>query len=187
MKPILLNIPESFDSERLTIRVPREGDGEIVYNAVMASINELKEWLPFANYEQSIENTEENLREAIANFVLKKSMRLLLFKKGTNEVIGSSGLHNIDWDVPRFEIGYWVKTEFAGQGYITEAVERIAEFAFKDLGAKRVEIRCDEQNIKSRKIPEKLHFALEGILKNDSLHAETEELTSTAVYARYEW
>ncbi|MGI9049716.1 MAG: GNAT family N-acetyltransferase, partial [Rubrobacteraceae bacterium] len=64
---------------------------------------------------------------------------------------------------PKFEIGYWRRSRFAGQGYITEAVRGIAAFAFD------TEIRCDLRNHRSVKVAERASFTLEGELRNDTL------------------
>ncbi len=100
-------------------------------------------------------------------------------------MVGSSGLHRINWDIPKFEIGYWCRKRFQGQGYITESTAAITKFAFETLGAKRVEIRCDPKNIRSRRIPERLGFELEGILRNDQL-SPSGELRDTMIFAKIE-
>lgn len=69
---------------------------------------------------------------------------------------------------------------------MTEAVERITQFAFEQLFARRVEIRCEENNWRSRKIAERLQFELEGILKQDSLSADGSHLRNTCIYAKIE-
>lgn len=184
MNPMLLPVPSEFNTERLLIRVPRPGDGKVVYESICKSIEELKLWLPFAHNEQSEEQTEINLREAYANFLTRKDMRLLIFLKGSNQFIGSSGLHNPNWDIPKFEIGYWIDTRFSGKGYMTEAVRGIAEFAFNELSARRIEIRCDTLNVKSKSIPERLGFTLEGTLKNDDFSADRKRLRDTHIFAK---
>ena len=80
--------------------------------------------------------------------------------------MGGSRLLRIDWEVPKFEIGYWLRTRFAGQGYMTEAVGCITDFAFDRLGARRVEIRCDSLNRRSARVAERAGFCLEGELRN---------------------
>ncbi len=184
MKPILLDFPEEFYTERLFIRKPMPGDGKGVYDAMKASLNELKPWMPWAHREQSVEDVEANMRDAHAKFLTREDLRLHLFDKETGQFIGSSGLHRINWDVPKFEIGYWIDTRFSGKGYITEAVKDITEFAFVNLNARRVEIRCDSKNTKSSAIPEKLGFILEGILKHDGISADLQEPRDTCVYAK---
>lgn len=184
MNPILREFPEEFTTDRLIIRMPKPGDGKVVYEAITASINELKPWLPFAQVEQSEEDVELNIREAHISFLKREDLRLHVFLKETGQFIASSGLHRIDWKIPKFEIGYWIDSRFSGKGYMTEAVKGISDFAFHELYAKRLEIRCDTKNIKSRAIPEKLGFALEGILKNDDRCPVTNQLRDTCIYAK---
>jgi RimJ/RimL family protein N-acetyltransferase len=166
MNPLLLDFPDSFDTDRLTIRAPRPGDGTQLNAAIHDSQAELLPWMPWAKTLPSLEDSEANIRKAIAQFIAREDLRLLLFLKGTGTKVGSSGLHRIDWTVPRFEIDYWVRTPFAARGYITETVAAITEFARTHLGARRIEVRAAEKNPRSWRIPEKLGFLHEGTLAN---------------------
>ncbi|MGM7637026.1 GNAT family N-acetyltransferase [Bacillus sp. Hm123] len=184
MNPLLIDFPTEIFTERLHIRMPLPGDGVAVYKAIQSSLNELKPWLPFVHYEQSLEGAEANVREAYAKFMTREDLRLHIFHKETGEFIGSSGLHRMDWKIRKFEIGYWLDSKFSGYGYMTEAVQAITSFAFEQLTANRVEIRCDPDNQRSRAIAEKLGFALEGILRNDQLSADGSQIRDTCIYAR---
>lgn len=153
-KPILFDFPYSFDTERLTIRGPLPGDGKEIHTAVMESLDELQPWMPWAVGKILNEKEYEvRAREGQIKFLSREDLWMMLLLKGTNIIIGGSGLHRINWAVPRFEIGYWVRTSYARQGFITEAVAGITDFAFNILGAKRVEIRCDALNSRSAAIP----------------------------------
>lgn len=178
------DFPDAFETERLIIRAPKVEDALDVWTAVKNSQNALKEWLPFAKALPCLEETEENLRQSVADFITRKDLRLLLFSKETGEFIGSSGLHRINWAVPKFEIGYWIDQSKEGKGYMTEAVQAITNFAFTQLGANRVEIRCDEENVKSRSVAERVGFELEGILRQDSLSVDEKSLRNTCIYAK---
>lgn len=169
MNPILLEFPSEFTTERLLIRLALPGDGKVVNEAIIASMSELQPWMPFAQKEPTLDETEANIRESHANFLLRKDLRLLIFHKENGQFIGSTGLHRINWDLPKFEIGYWIDSRQAKQGYITETVVGLTKFAFEELNAKRVEIRCDALNINSRKVAERAGYTLEGILRNDDL------------------
>ncbi len=184
MNPILLEFPEKIETERLYLRVCRPGDGKIVYDAIQASIEKLKKWLPFANKTQTEDETEINIRKSHAQFLTREDIRILIFRKEDDVLIGSTGLHRIDWDVRRFEIGYWCDSRYQKKGYMIEAVERLVEFTFADLQANRVEIRCETENLSSRRIPEKLGFTLEGVLKKNYLSADGKELRDTCVFAK---
>ena len=54
----------------------------------------------WAQGKPELEEVEESLRKAIANFITRQDFRLHLFLKETGEFIGSSGLYRIDWEIP---------------------------------------------------------------------------------------
>jgi ribosomal-protein-serine acetyltransferase len=182
MNPILIDFPNEFETDRLKIRLPLPGDGAYVYDAVTESQEELKVWLPFANGEQTKEDAEISVRQSYANFILRSDLRLHIFHKETGKFIGSTGLHRMDWQVRRFEIGYWIRTKETQKGYMVEAIKGLTQFAFDHLEANRVEIRCDELNERSKKIPEKLGYTLEGILRNEDINSQG-NLRNTLVYS----
>jgi ribosomal-protein-serine acetyltransferase len=82
------------------------------------------------------------------------------------------------------EIGYWIRSSCAGKGFMTEAINALTQYAFKQLGMKRIAITCDINNERSKKIPEQLGYSLEGILKSNRLKV-TGEISHTLVFARY--
>jgi RimJ/RimL family protein N-acetyltransferase len=90
----------------------------------------------------------------------------------------------MNWDVRSFEIGYWIDSRFSGNGFMTEAVNGLIHFAETELDARRIEIRCDTNNGKSRNIPEKLGFTLEGTFHHDDLSADGKSLRDTYVFAK---
>ncbi|QHT62593.1 GNAT family N-acetyltransferase [Paenibacillus lycopersici] len=183
MNPVLLDIPTQFETERLLIRVPRPGDGRVVCEAMKASLKELQPWLPFAQQEPVEEEVEANLRNAYARFVQREDMRLLIFDKASGQFVGSSGLHNPNWNVRKFEIGYWIDTRQSGKGYMTEAVQGITVFAFTELLARRVEIRVDALNERSQAIPMRLGYWHEGTLRNEDLSADGSRVRDTYIFA----
>ncbi|MDG5472079.1 GNAT family protein [Jeotgalibacillus sp. ET6] len=184
MNPILLEVPERIETERLVLRMPRPGDGEVVNEAIRHSIHELRPWLGFAQSLPTVEETEINTREAHIKFLSREALRYLIFVKETGEFVGSSGFHNIRWEMPKVELGYWMDTRMSGKGLMTEAVGALKQFALSELGCKRVEIQCEKENLKSRNLAERLGFDLEGILRNEDLSVDGKRLTDTYIYAK---
>ena len=162
---VLRDVPEELESERLLIRSPRPGDGPAVHEAIVESMAELRPWMPWATGHRSAEDSEAYARLARAEYLARRELPLFLFRRATGDFVGGSGLHRIDWEVPRFEIGYWVRTALAGQGFATEATRRIAELAFADLGAERVEIWCDARNERSAAVARRAGFELESRMR----------------------
>ncbi|MGG4146634.1 GNAT family N-acetyltransferase [Paenibacillus algorifonticola] len=181
--PILISFPESFETERLLIRAPQWGDGVFSNEAIGESLEQLKPWMPFAQTMPTAEQSEAYVRKARLNFLERTDLPLHLFDKQTGEFVGSSGLHRFDWDVRRFEIGYWLRTSRLGQGLMTEAVNGITAFAIQELNASRIEIHCNEMNHASARVAERAGFTLEGILRK-SAREQTGELANTCVYAK---
>ena len=139
--------------------------------------------MPWAKEPPTVEFEIGRMRQAMANWVTRKDLLLHVMLKGTSTFVMGSGLHRIDWESGKFEIGYWVRTKFMGQGYVTEAVNGLTAFAFKHLQANRVEIRCDAQNIRSSAVAKRCGFLLEGILRHDSVDVNG-NLRSTMIFSK---
>ncbi|GAA0136969.1 GNAT family N-acetyltransferase [Paenibacillus sp. YSY-4.3] len=182
-KPILLDIPDCFESKRLLIRAPKPGDGAALNEATVESIEQLRPWMPWAQEMPSPEDSETVIRRAHLNFMERSDLMLLLVLKETGQLVGNSGLHRIDWEARKFEIGYWVRTSFSKQGFITEAAEAITNYAIQELQANRVEIRCDARNTQSANVAKRLGYTLEGVLRNESTGTDG-TLTSTMIFSK---
>ncbi len=183
MNPLLLDFPDSFDTERLTIRAPHVEDAQEIVDAVTESLPELRPWMPWAKEPVTLDFQIARIRQVMAQWITRQELGLHAYLKGTSTLVISSGLHRIDWGSGKFEIGYWVRTKYMGQGFVTEAVNGITAFAFEHLHAHRVEIRCDANNIRSAAVAKRCGFLLEGILRHDSLSVDG-QLRSTMVFSK---
>lgn len=184
IKPILLDVPESFETERLTIRGARLGDGPSVNAAIAETWDSLHQWMDWARTMPSVEDSEERARISHAKFVAREDFGLRINLKGTETLVGMSGLHVRDWSIPAFEIGYWCRKSFEGKGYITEAVKGITRFGFELMKAERIVIRCDEQNMRSAAVARRAGFTLEGILRSEDRTADGSRLRNTLLFSR---
>jgi RimJ/RimL family protein N-acetyltransferase len=183
MKPILLDIPDTIETERLLIRVPRAGDGAALQEAFLESHDRLKPWFPWAQGAGSVEEREVFVREKYASFIKKEDMTLGVYLKSDNKFIGGSGLHFHNLAVPSFEIGYWIRTGYEGKGYITEAVNAITKFGFEILNANRIYIRCDYENFRSQAVAKRAGYIYEGTFRNYERKHDTGELTHMMYFA----
>ena len=86
----------------------------------------------------------------------------------SDELIGSAGLVRGDRTVPKFEIGYWLRTRFVGHGYAAEAVVALEQFARRYLHVRRLEIRTDARNVSSTAVAKRAGFKLEAVLRQDA-------------------
>ncbi|WP_349742833.1 GNAT family N-acetyltransferase [Roseateles cavernae] len=186
--PVLIQVPERLLTERLVIAAPHAGLGQALNAAVCESLDELKPWMPWAQTAPSIEESETVLRHQLARFILRSDLtyQFYLREPGSEQagrLLGGTGLHRFDWTLRRFEIGYWIRTSAQGRGYVSEAVQALACMAFDQLRARRVEIRMDERNLRSRAVAERCGFEFEGVLRRDAL-SPSGEPRDTRVYSR---
>ncbi len=182
VRPILLDMPESFETERLLIRCHLPGEGVELNAAVRETLDSLRPWMPWAQTPPTIEDSEVYTRQSHADFAARRDFALRLWLKDGKTLVGCSGLHPRGWEVPKFEIGYWCRSRFQRQGYITEAVKAIAEFGFATLAAKRLEIRCDARNSASSRVAERAGFKMEATFHNDRRSLDG-QLNDTLVFA----
>ena len=173
MEPLLIDVPGRIAIDRLVLRPPQPGDGAMLNAAVRESLAELKPWLPWAQVEPSVQESERDCRRMHARFAAREDLVYFIFERSAGDaegaLVGGTGLHRIDWSVPRFEIGYWRRTGFERRGLVGEAVRALARMAFDTLAARRVEIRMDAHNARSARVAERAGFTFEGVLRQDCL------------------
>ena len=181
--PVRDQFPESLETDRLLVRVARPGDGQMFNTAIVESSEQLKQWLGWVDPPPSWRESEASCCRAYARFLLNEDLMVFFIDKASGELVGGSGLHNPDWALRQFEVGYWGRSSFLGQGFITEGVAALTEYALQQLGASRVFLTTDELNRASWRLAERAGFQLEGTLRHDRLNIHG-QLRNTRVYAR---
>lgn len=187
MDPLLIEIPERIETERLILRSPHAGDGAKLNAAVCESLEDLRLYMPWAHVAPTLDESESYVRRTAASILLRQDLAWLFFERdvagGEGEVVGAGGLHRISWTARRFEIGYWCRTAHQRRGYVAESVQALTELAFGTLAARRVEIRMDENNERSWRVAERAGYTLEATLRSDSLTPQGEP-RDTRIYAK---
>ncbi|MEA2530492.1 MAG: hypothetical protein QOG89_2136 [Thermomicrobiales bacterium] len=158
-------LADELRSERLVLRSYRAGDAEALFEAVAESRERLRQWLDWVDEFETPDHARYYVSGAAQDWARRRDLFFGLFD-ADGRYLGNVGLHNVDWSLRSFEVGYWLRDSAEGHGYAQEAVRRLSRFAFDDLAANRVEIRCDPRNERSRRVAERLGFLLEGCLRN---------------------
>mgnify|MGYP001765817892 CR=1 FL=1 len=185
--PLRFPVPELIETPRLRLRPFEEADAPALHEALVESIDALREhlgFLPWVAEEPTLESALARCRRARGNFLLRQDLPYLAFDKASGRLVASIGLHRTDWSLPRTEVGYWVRTGAAGQGYASEGVNALTDWALQSLGALRVELVTDELNHASRAVALRCGFALEGIHRN-TMRMPDGRVSHSCVYARW--
>ncbi len=170
-RPALVPLPSRLVGERVVVRPYARGDGAAFFEAVDASREALSRWLPWPSKHRCADDGEEYARRVLARWITREDLAVALTDRD-GRLVGGSGLHNIDWQVRAFEVGYWLRADAWGHGYVTEAVRLLTALAFGRLDARRVLIRCEAGNTRSAAVPRRLGFREEARLRQNRLAAD---------------
>lgn len=111
--------------------------------------------------------TEIFLTELAAKRVAKQYFPFILTDNTTNEFIAFIDLKNIDWTIPKSEIGCYTDEKFAGKGLTTKAMKLFIDYCFNHFKFKKIFIRTHHTNKSAQTIAEKCGFEIEGKIRMD--------------------
>lgn len=180
--PTLIDLPDELNGPRVTLRPYREDDAPQIHEAVAESRQQLRPWVNWVDDMATLDDCRDYCLRCAARWTLRADLSLGIFETASGRYLGGTGLHDPNWELRAFEIGYWVRQSAANHGYATEAVRVLAQFALSDLDARRIEITCDADNHASRRVAEGAGFALERTLRNAALGREG-NLKDSLVYS----
>lgn len=156
-------------SNRLILRLPRRSD-----HADWAALRDksrdfLEPWEPkWHPDELEAAAWRLRLKRYRADYAAGVAIPFLLFEKaGRRQMVGGITLSGIRRGVSQTgHLGYWMGADFAGKGYMTEAVIAVTQYSFDTLGLHRVEAACIPDNLRSARVLEKSGFTQEGLLRS---------------------
>jgi len=144
-------------------RVPQDA-GE-VFEVVDRNRDYLRLWLPWVDDTDSPDVVKRVITSGEKGRESGTELVLGIFKN--NRYIGNIGLHDMKKTNNSGMIGYWLAQDEQGSGIMTDCVRALVHYGFSALSLNRIYIHCVDKNLKSRAIPERLGFVLEGILQDE--------------------
>lgn len=171
--------------DNLKLALPQTHMAEELAAVVLENLERLKPWMPWAVDDYSAKSATEFIAGSLKAFVDEGRFEALILFKG--KIIGCIGVHNLDKINRSAHVGYWIVGIHKGKGIVTRCCGVLINYLFNELDLNRVQINCNVDNLRSRAIPERLNFKVEGI------HRQVEFLHNRfgdwAVYAmlREEW
>jgi len=170
---------------RLILRPSKAGDGVALHKVIMDGFDDQVRWLARPDETPTLQNFEKEARQHAIDWLSRDFKRFVIVSKEDDSIIGRMGYPPMlsDWRVPYFGISYFVARSLNGKGYCSEAVNAMVRYAFVVLSARKVEIKCDTDNVASVRIPEKLGFALEATQKGNWPRTDKYDLAEIRTYS----
>lgn len=141
----------SYETGRLHVRAYRPGDGAWYYSMCQRNKCHLARF-EAGNPVMGIltEEQAENLMSDFAkNWAEREAFFMGAFLKENNLFAAQVYIGVVNWELPEFEVGYFVDVDHEGHGYVTEAVRGALHLIFTQMGAQRVRLECDDTNLRS--------------------------------------
>lgn len=152
-----------LETERLILRPIEETDVPSLFpliNDVDVARNLMR--VPHPYPEEEYAPWIRSAREAMER---REQYPLAIVLKETGLPIGACDIEDISWEHLRAEVSYWLGQPYWRKGYMTQAVQRMAQFAFEELGLHRLHAYCFTWNAGSIGVLEKTGFKREGHIR----------------------
>lgn len=142
-------------TQRLTLRQPGLNDEKEIFT--LRSDSEVHKYL-----DRKIAETMDDAR----NFIMKVNQSInnndalywAITFSDKNILVGTICLFNFSDEHNKSEIGYELLTNFQGHGIMTEAVEKVIDYAFYTIKVKKIEAFVHNNNLRSIKLLERFSF-----------------------------
>ena len=116
---------------------------------------------------RTLEDAKEYVIEITKKAEQKTYLPFLLMNDHDNTIIGFIDIKNIDWNIPKGELGCFIDGDYANKGIFTKALKVFTDFCFTSYGFNKLFLRTHESNFSARKIAEHCGFEIEGTIRRD--------------------
>jgi RimJ/RimL family protein N-acetyltransferase len=154
---------KELKTERLIIRRFSENDGEDLFEYF--SNPKVLEFEPYKPFTKDESYREAKRRAGDENFLA------VCLKNG--KLIGN--LYFAKGDFETWEVGYVFNEKYWGNGYASESLRELMQYAFSSLNTRRITAHCDPQNMPSWKLLERVGMRREGHLLQNVFFFNDEE------------
>lgn len=161
----LLVPPETLETARLLLRRPEPLDAAAVYGG-WSNDPEVVRYLARAPH-QCLADAENHIARATTGWTSGTVYTYYLVSRTSGQLLGSI-TSQVDRNGVR--IGYMLRRDCWGQGYLPEALAAVTDWWLTQGGAQRVWATCHPANHGSTRVLEKVGYTLEGTLRRWAVH-----------------
>lgn len=174
MKP-----PEQIETARLLLRKPNMNDAPDIFYAYASDpqVTRNLTWRPHKN----LEDTKAIIQRGLNGWEDGSRYPFMITNRETGQLMGSIEMR---MDRHRVELGYVIGRAFGGNGYMTEAVKAIINWALSQPQIYRVFATTSVDNVPSQRVMEKSGMMREGLLRRYIIHpAKGPEPVDSYIYS----
>lgn len=138
-------------------------DAEPLFVLTDSNREHLRRWLPWVDHSKTVADSRGFITMTLEQLAANKGFQSGVWYDG--QLAGVIGHNHVDHSNKVARLGYWLGESFQGRGLMTKACRAYLDHSFKVMKMNRVAIFCGEKNTRSRAIPERLGFQVDGTLR----------------------
>lgn len=116
---------------------------------------------------KTFEETKIFLKEIVQKRYSKSYYPYIIENNENGDFVGFIDIKNIDWNIPKAELGFYTDEQYAGKGISSKAFSLFVEYCFDHYGFDKLFLRTHESNFAAQKLAEKAGFQIEGKIRKD--------------------
>lgn len=152
---------------RVVLRQLTARDVRELLAAVLGSRTELGRFMNWPREMTSLEQARTFVQLGRDGWLGERTARFGMFERETGVLLGTIELDNVHRRRGQAELGYWVRSDYAGRGYATEAGAALLVYGFQSLGLHKIKADVAVGNEGSARVLDKLGFTRDGTLRED--------------------
>jgi ribosomal-protein-serine acetyltransferase len=148
---------------RTELRLIGSSDNGELFSLIDSNREHLRPWHPWVDNVRSMDDTQKLLSLWEQQNANNRGFCAVILFDG--RFCGLIHHLNVDQLNGWTALSYWLDAAHQGRGIMTACCRALIVHAFNTWKLNRITIECATENIRSRKIPERLGFKLEGIIR----------------------
>ncbi|WP_025667017.1 GNAT family N-acetyltransferase [Aquimarina megaterium] len=116
---------------------------------------------------KTIESTKVFMLKNLERIKDKSYFPYVIIDESDNRFVGFIDLKNIDYNIKKAELGFYMDENYARKGIMTKALNCFCDYYFEKYQFNKLFLRTHPDNFSTRKLAEKCGFKIEGVIRND--------------------
>jgi RimJ/RimL family protein N-acetyltransferase len=158
----------SFDFNNYQMLLLQEKDSTSFFNLIQKNKERLSDFFAGTIVKtETLETTQAYCKEIANRIEHRTYFPYLIKEKASEKLVGFIDIKNINWEVPKAELGAFIDTDFEGKGVITHHLIQLIDTIVKEYGFKKLLCRIAKENKRSIQVALKCGFEYEGTIRRD--------------------
>lgn len=154
--------------DQYIIRLLESGDTQSYFHLIEANRPRLEDFFAgTVTKTKTLEDTATFIDENIQKMKDQKYFPFIVIDITNDKIAGFIDVKNIDWNIPKAELGCFVDKDYENKGLSSRALETVIDHLFEEYKFAKLFLRTHESNASARKLAEKCGFEMEGRIRKD--------------------